>query len=137
VTLPATLRAGMSKLGESRFAYMPARMAAKRTSNLFCGDCAARHCVGWFAAEQLRILNAGRMQRRIERLQRLMELIVEQYNGKATLRALQRNNGFDPDETRQLAAQFKGQLVIEKLETGGRPSDIVKLYKSEKLHRQR
>jgi hypothetical protein len=91
----------------------------------------------WFAEEQLRILNAGRMQRRIERLQRLMELIVEQYNGKATLRALQRNNGFDPDETRQLAAQFKGQLVIEKLETGGRPSEIVKLYKSEKLHRQR
>jgi hypothetical protein len=91
----------------------------------------------WFAAEQLRILNAGRTQRRIERLQRLMELIVEQYNGKATLRALQRNNGFDPDETRQLAAQFKGQLVIEKLETGGRPSEIVKLYKSEKLHRQR
>ena len=81
----------------------------------------------WFAAEQLRILNAGRTQRRIERLQRLMELIVEQYNGKATLRALQRNNGVDPDETRQLAAQFKGQLVIEKLETGGRPSEIVKL----------
>jgi hypothetical protein len=91
----------------------------------------------WFAAEQLRILNAGRTQRRIERLQRLMDLIVEQYNGKATLRALQRNNGFDPDETRQLAAQFKGQLVIEKLETGGRPSEIVKLYKSKKLHTPR
>ena len=40
----------------------------------------------WFAAEQLRILNAGRTQRKIERLQKLKELIVQQYNGAATLR---------------------------------------------------
>ena len=40
----------------------------------------------WFAAEQLRILNAGRMQRKFERLQKLKELIVQQYNGAATLR---------------------------------------------------
>ena len=83
----------------------------------------------WFAAEQLRILNAGRTQRKIERLQRLKELIVQQYNGAATLRDLQRNNGFEPDETRELAAKFPGSLVIEKRETGGRPSEIVSLPK--------
>ena len=60
----------------------------------------------WFAAEQLRILNAGRTQRKIERLQKLKELIVQQYNGVATLRDLQRNNGFEPAETRELAATF-------------------------------
>jgi hypothetical protein len=74
-------------------------------------------------------LNAGRTQRKIDRLQRLQELIVQQYNGQATLRALQRNNGFEPDETRELAAKFPGMLVIEKRETGGRPSEIVSILK--------
>jgi Protein of unknown function (DUF3987) len=83
----------------------------------------------WFAAEQLRILNAGRTQRKIERLQRLQELIVQQYNGAATLRTLQRNNGFEPAETRELAAKFPKKLVIERRETGGRPSEIVSLPK--------
>jgi Protein of unknown function (DUF3987) len=83
----------------------------------------------WFAAEQLGILNAGRTQRKIDRLQRLQELIVQQYNGQATLRALQRNNGFEPDETRELAAKFPGMLVSEKRETGGRPSEIVSILK--------
>jgi len=83
----------------------------------------------WFAAEQLRILNAGRTQRKIERLQRLKELIVQQYNGAVTLRTLQRNNGFEPAETRELAVKFPGSLVIEKRETGGRPSEIVSLPK--------
>ena len=83
----------------------------------------------WFTAEQLRILNAGRAQRKIERLQRLTELIVQQYNGAATLRSLQRNNGFEPAETRELAAKFPEKLVIERHETGGRPSEIVSLSK--------
>jgi hypothetical protein len=90
----------------------------------------AKHAIelaDWFAAEQLRILSAGRNQRKTERLQRLMELIVRQYNGAATLRDLRKNNGFEPDETRELAAKFPGRLVIEKRETGGRPSEIVSL----------
>ena len=81
----------------------------------------------WFAAEQLRILNAGRTQRKIERLQRLQNLIVQQYNGATTLRSLQRNNGFEPAETRELAAKFPEKLVIERRGTGGRPSEIVSL----------
>jgi len=83
----------------------------------------------WFAAEQLRILNAGRTQRKIERLQKLKELLVQQYNGAATLRTLQRNNGFEPAETRELVAKFPEQLVIERHETGGRPSEILRVSK--------
>ncbi len=83
----------------------------------------------WFAAEQLRILNVGRTQRKIERLQKLRELVVQQYNGQATLRALQRNNGFEPAETRELVAKFPEKLVIERHETGGRPSEIVRVTK--------
>ena len=81
----------------------------------------------WFAAEQLRILNAGRTQRKIERLQRLQHLIGQQYNGTVTLRSLQRNNGFEPAEIRELAAKFPEKLVIERRGTGGRPSEIVSL----------
>ena len=42
---------------------------------------------------------------------------------------LQRNNGFEPAETRELAAKFPEQLVIERHETGGRPSEIVRVSK--------
>jgi hypothetical protein len=83
----------------------------------------------WFAEQQLRILNAGRTQRKLERLQRLREIIVQQYNGEATLRDLKLRNGFKADEVRELAMKFPGMLAIEKRETGGRPSEIVSLPK--------
>jgi Protein of unknown function (DUF3987) len=83
----------------------------------------------WFADRQLEILNAGRTQRKFERLQKLKDLIVQQYSGKATLRDLHRRNGFEPDETRELAAAFPNVLALEKRETGGRPTEIVSLLK--------
>jgi hypothetical protein len=83
----------------------------------------------WFTAEQLRILKAGQMQHKIERLKKLREIIVQLYNGSATLRSLQRNNGFESEEVRELARKFPHILVIEKRETGGRPSEIVTLHK--------
>jgi hypothetical protein len=83
----------------------------------------------WFAEQQLRILNAGRTQRKVERLQMLRELIVQQYNGEATLRDLKLRNGFKADEVRELAIKFPGMLAIEKRETGGRPSEIVRFPK--------
>jgi Protein of unknown function (DUF3987) len=83
----------------------------------------------WFAEEQLRILNAGRTQRKFERLQKLKDLIVQQYRGMATLRDLHRRNGFEPDETRELAAAFPNVLALEKRGTGGRPTEIVSLLK--------
>ena len=85
----------------------------------------------WFAAEQLRILNAGRMQRKVERLEKLKKLIVQQYDGEATLRDLQRRNNFKSDEVRQLTERFPRVLVIEKRqnEKGGHPSEVVMLCK--------
>ena len=85
----------------------------------------------WFAAEQLRILNAGRMQRRVEGLEKLKKLIVQQYDGEAAVRDLQRRNNFKSDEVRQLAKRFPRVLVIEKRqnEKGGRPSEVVTLRK--------
>jgi Protein of unknown function (DUF3987)/BT4734-like, N-terminal domain len=85
----------------------------------------------WFAAEQLRILNAGRMQPKVERLEKLKKLIVQQYDGEATLRDLQRRNNFKSDEVRQLAARFHRLLVIEKRQNkkGGPPSEVVTLRK--------
>ncbi len=84
----------------------------------------------WFAAQQLEILNAGRTQRRTARLEKLRALLIQQYNGKATLRDLKKNNGFIPGETRELAAEFPGLLAIETHETGGRPSEIISVPKN-------
>jgi hypothetical protein len=81
----------------------------------------------WFAEEQLRILNAGRMERKAARLKKLKELIIECYNGAATLRDLDKSNNFKQDEVRELASRFPDILVIEKRVTGGRPSEIVRI----------
>ena len=83
----------------------------------------------WFAEEQLRILNAGRMERKAARLKKLKELIIECYNGAATLRDLDKSNNFKQDEVRELASRFPDILVIEKRVTGGRPSEIVSIIK--------
>jgi uncharacterized protein DUF3987/CHC2-type zinc finger protein len=83
----------------------------------------------WFAEEQLRILNTGRMERKAARLKKLKELIIECYNGAATLRGLDKSNNFKQDEVRELASRFPDILVIEKRVTGGRPSEIVRIIK--------
>ena len=85
----------------------------------------------WFAAEQLRILNTGRMERKVARLKKLKELIIQCYNGMATLRDLEKSNNFKQDEVRELASRFPDILVIEKRVTGGRPSEIVSIVKNE------
>ena len=83
----------------------------------------------WFAEEQLRILNTGRMERKAARFKKLKELIIECYNGAATLRDLDKSNNFKQDEVRELASRFPDILVIEKRITGGRPSEIVRIIK--------
>ena len=83
----------------------------------------------WFAEEQLRILNAGRMERKAARLKKLKELIIQCYNGAATLRDLDKSNNFKQDEVRELASRFPDILVVEKRVTGGRPSEIVSIIK--------
>jgi hypothetical protein len=83
----------------------------------------------WFAEEQLRILDAGRMERKAARLKKLKELIIECYNGAATLRDLDKSNNFKQDQVRELTSRFPDILVIEKRVTGGRPSEIVRITK--------
>jgi hypothetical protein len=83
----------------------------------------------WFADEQLRILNAGRMERKAARLKKLKELIIQCYGGAATLRDLEKSNNFKQNEVRELASRFPDILVIEKRVTGGRPSEIVRIIK--------
>lgn len=84
----------------------------------------------WFAAQQLGILNTGRTQQKVARVDKLRALIVQQYGGTATLRDLRKNNGFEPDEVRELSSAFPHLLAIERHETGGRPSETVSLPKS-------
>ena len=88
----------------------------------------------WFAEEQLRILNACRMERKTARLKKLKELIIECYGGAATLRDLDKSNNFKQDEVRELASRFPDILVIEKRVTGGRPSEIVSIIKKRNLN---
>jgi hypothetical protein len=83
----------------------------------------------WFAEEQLRILNAGRLERKAARLKKLKELIIQYYNGTATLRDLDKSNNFKQDEVRELASRFPSSLAIEKRATSGRPSEIVRIIK--------
>jgi hypothetical protein len=83
----------------------------------------------WFAEEQLRILNAGRMERKAARLKKLKELLIQRYNGTATLRDLDKSNNFKQDEVRELASRFPDILMIEKRVTSGRPSEIVSITK--------
>jgi hypothetical protein len=90
---------------------------------------AAIEIADWFAAEQQRILRAGLVQHKIKRFKKLREILIYQYNGVATLRDLRKNNGFESDEVRELAAMFSHVLVIEKRTTGGRPSEVVTFRK--------
>ena len=85
----------------------------------------------WFAEEQLRILNTGRMERKAARLKKLKELIIQCYSGAATLRDLDKSNNFKQDEVRELVSRFPDILVIEKRVTSGRPSEIVSIIKNE------
>jgi len=88
----------------------------------------------WFAEEQLRILNTGRMERKAARLNKLKELIIQCYGGAATLRDLDKRNNFKQDEVRECASRFPDVLVIEKRITGGRPSEIASLIKNRNLN---
>ena len=80
----------------------------------------------WFSGQQLAILQKSRSEKRLSRLQKLRSLVVD-YGGEASLRDLAKNNGFDGEEVRRLAADFPAQLTIQKRETGGRPSEMASL----------
>ncbi len=90
----------------------------------------AMELADWFAAQQLEILQAGRTQAKLARIEKLRVLIATHYSGMATLRDLNNSNGFTSEEVKRLAEAFPNLLKIETLETGGRPSETVSIPKS-------
>ncbi len=84
---------------------------------------AAIKIADWFSGQQLAILQKSRSEKRMARLEKLRSLIVT-CGGEASLRDLAKNNGFEGEEVRRLAADFPSQLSIQKRETGGRPSEF-------------
>jgi hypothetical protein len=65
------------------------------------------------------------------RLDRLLELLKQRYNGEACMRDLNRRNQYKTDEVQQLAKAFPDRIAIESSGSrGGRPAKVVKLLKS-------
>jgi replicative DNA helicase len=90
-----------------------------------------RHAIAladWFAAEQLQILQPGRTEKYIARANKLLELIKNN-DGTITFRDLQKNHNIGQREVRSLAARFPNHFAIERIQTIGRPSLIVRLPK--------
>lgn len=79
--------------------------------------------IRWFIDSQLGLLASGRHSRRKGRLSALMELVTGE--GK-TVRVLRKNHGFEREEIDSLVAEF-APLEIVRIETAGRPSEIVKI----------
>jgi replicative DNA helicase len=81
----------------------------------------------WFSLQQLEILKASRVDRRLRRAQSLLSRVLD-YGGQQTLNELKRRNGFSHDECRSLAVEFPGLLhckMIPPTVNGGRPSEVL------------
>ena len=93
------------------------------------GEQAARavEIMRWCARSALQITNAARMQRRAGRADELQALLAGKPGGQETLRNLDRSHGFTPEEVRILAGQFPERFAVERVETGGRPSETLRL----------
>jgi hypothetical protein len=71
-----------------------------------------------------------RMFKDQEKLERLLKVLTNRYNGVASLRNLQRRNNYKPEEVRRLANVFPGRIIIKSIcpsEKGGRPPEVVKI----------
>jgi hypothetical protein len=94
------------------------------------GEQAARavEIMRWCARSALQIANAARMQRRAKRADELEAILAGKPGGKETLRNLEKSHGFKPEEVRTLAGQqFPERFTLERVETGGRPSEVLRL----------
>jgi len=91
---------------------------------------AAIKMIKWFGAEQLRLLSVTRDALDMQKLEDLIELVQNYYNGEATLRDLELRNPWKKEEVKRLAAKFKKRVVVEwkrGSERGGRPSEVLKV----------
>lgn len=90
---------------------------------------AALEITDWFVEQQLGVLAKGRTERRLTRLEGLCTRLIG-YGGSASLRDLEKANGFMPAEVRALAAAFPQRLSVELRSAGpqgGRPSEVASL----------
>jgi hypothetical protein len=85
----------------------------------------------WFAARQLAFLSTAQRPELQGRLLALLA-VLSKSGGTSTVRELGRSHRFIETEIRQLQFAFPGHIVIEKRETGGRPSQIVRLKSESK-----
>ena len=94
------------------------------------GEQAARavNIMRWCARSTLQITNVARLQKRAERADELQAILAGKPGGKETLRNLDKSHGFKPEEVRTLAGlQFPERFTVERVETGGRPSEVLRL----------
>jgi hypothetical protein len=86
----------------------------------------------WFVGQQLGILNKGRVERQLARLESLCERLAT-HDGAATLRDLKKSHNFDPAEVRALASAYPHRMAVESRAAGpkgGRPSETAYLLTS-------
>ena len=81
----------------------------------------------WCVRSALQVTNAARMQKRAKRADELHALLAGKPGGKETLRNLDKSHGFKPEEVHILAGQFPERFTEERVETGGRPSEVLRL----------
>ncbi|MFA6545536.1 MAG: DUF3987 domain-containing protein [Limisphaerales bacterium] len=81
----------------------------------------------WCARSALQVTNAARMDKRGKRADELHVLLAGKSGGKETVRNLEKSHGFKPEEVHTLAWQFPERFTVERVETGGRPSEVLRL----------
>jgi hypothetical protein len=84
----------------------------------------------WFGKEQIRVLSNMRYECDLNKVELLINLILDRYNGQATLRDLQLRNSWKQEEVQRIAARFETRLSLEPKsgsEKGGRPSPTVRV----------
>ncbi len=80
----------------------------------------------WCARSGLQVINGARTQKLAKRAEEL-QLILARNRGQETLRNLDRSHSFLAAEVESLARQFPERFNLERENTGGRPSDVIRL----------
>ena len=93
------------------------------------GEQAARavEIMRWCARSALQVTNESRMGKRAKRADELQALLAGKPGGRETLRKLRDTHGFGEKEVHALAEQFPERFKLDRVETGGRPSERLRL----------
>ena len=103
-------------------------MADNPDAVLLTGEQAKRavQITRWAALSMLRLLNAGRIEARVARKEKLLHLL-EGNGGEMTLRELRKAHGFEESEALDLCQRFPRLFIHEVKSTQGRPSPVIRL----------